>query len=75
LVVVVVVVVVVPAEAVIVRRLGRRAVLEQTQRSLADLVWTAVRVVRSVLVLGLRSAVRHWWWARERLPWCDIDSK
>lgn len=68
------VVVAVLLAAVIAMPLAQEALTRQQERSLAEraaLVWTAVWVVHSAAVLGLRSAMRRWWSAREQLalPW------
>jgi hypothetical protein len=59
--------------AVIAMPLAREAVLalsRQKEHLLAEraaLVWAAVWIVHSAAVLGLRSAMRRWWSAREQL--------
>jgi hypothetical protein len=68
------VVVAVLLAAVIAMPLAQEALTRQQERSLAEraaLVWTAVWVVHCAAVLGLQSAMRRWWSAREQLalPW------
>lgn len=59
-----------PVIAMLLAREALLALTRQQERSLAEraaLVRTAVWIVHSAAVLGLRSAMRRWWSAREQL--------